>query len=286
MARQAGQVTSKAAASLGAAFLLLTIASGGVAQDTKRDADCVTKLDPGGRSYLFCENQPRPAEPSVVPADPPPAAEGPVTRSMGPRPGATLRPVRALIEPGEKPPRDVGAFGVVAFSSLPLPTEVERYKFVCEAFKATLIPQQDVSADTPLSEQMVTYWPIRNKFTEEAKRADCTHMVATYDLKTALDAIQDADKLGERLAERRGPFLVGWSPSIQRYQKDALVLVMDMSSLESQQSFLEVFKAWRQKITDNPDMWKKGFNAAGIRLTIKDTLDRYGEGLLKLVKGP
>jgi hypothetical protein len=205
---------------------------------------------------------------------------------MAPRSGSVLKPVRALIEPGEKPPRDVGAYGIVAFSSLPLPSEVERYKFVCEAFKATLIPQQDLSQDTPLAEQMVTYWPIRNKFTEEAKRADCPHMVATYDLKTGLDAIYDADKLGERLSERRGPFLVGWSPSIQRYQKDALVLVMDMSSLEGQQSFLEVFKAWRQKITDNPEMWKKGFDAAGIRMTIRDTLDRYGEGLLKLIKGP
>jgi hypothetical protein len=272
-----------AATFLLSALLLSALARTGGAQDVKRD-DCVTKLD-NGKPYLFCENMPRPAEPSAAPAKPL-AAEPPLTRSTAPRTGSALKPVRALIEPGEKPPREVGAFGVVAFSSLPLPSEVDRYKFVCEAFKATLIPQEDLSADTPLAEQMVTYWPIRNKFTEEAKRADCAHMVTTYDLKTGLDAIHDADKLGERLGERRGPFLVGWSPSIQRYQKDALVLVMDLSSLEGQQSFLEVFKAWRQKITDNPEMWKKGFDSAGIRMTIRDTLDRYGDGLLKLIKGP
>jgi hypothetical protein len=197
---------------------------------------------------------------------------------------ARLRAVRALIEPAEMPPREVAGYGIVAFTTRALPIDIERYKSVCEAYKATLMSQAELPPNTPLSEQMVTYWPIANKNTPEAQRADCPHLVSNYALRLGLDAIQDADKQKEGLASRRGPFLIAWAPSESRFVPDALVLVIDLSALDGQRSFTEVFQDWRQHITDNPELWRSGgFSVESVRRIIRDTFDRYGDGLMRLI---
>jgi hypothetical protein len=195
-----------------------------------------------------------------------------------------LRAVRALIEPGDMPPREVAGYGIVAFTTRPLPHDVERYKAVCEAYKATLMAQSELPADTPLSEQMITYWPIAKKDTPEAQRGDCAHLVANYALRLGLEAIDDADKQKEGLANSRGPFLIAWAPSASRFVPDAVVLLVDLSSFDGQRTFAEVFQKWRQQITDNPELWKRGgFNVEAIRQIIRDTFDRYGDGLMRLI---
>jgi hypothetical protein len=196
-----------------------------------------------------------------------------------------LRAVRALIEPAEMPPREVAGYGIVAFTSRPQPHDVERYKTICEAYKATLPSQTELPPDTPLSEQMITYWPILDKNTPEARRADCPHLVANYALRLGLDAIHDADKKKEKMASRRGPFLIAWAPSDSRFLPDELVLVFDLSRFDGERSFTEVFQAWRQEITDKPELWRHGgFNVEAVRQIIRDTFDRYGEGLMRLIK--
>jgi hypothetical protein len=199
-------------------------------------------------------------------------------------PAVRLQAVRALIEPKEMPPREVAGYGIVAFTTLALSHDVERYKSVCEAYKATLMSQADLPPDTPLSAQMITYWPIGNKNTPEAQRADCAHLVANYAIRLGLEAIADADKKKDGLASRRGPFLIAWAPSESRLVPDAVVLVMDLSQLDTQRSFVEVFQDWRQHITDNPELWQRGgFNVEAVRRIIRDTFDRYGDGLLRLI---
>jgi hypothetical protein len=198
--------------------------------------------------------------------------------------GSRLWTVRALIEPAEMPPRELAGYGMVAFTTRPLPQDVERYKSVCEAYKATLMSQGELPPNTPLSRQMITYWPITNKNTPEAQRADCAHLVSNYALRLGLDAIQDADKRKEGLASRRGPFLIAWAPSESRFVPDAVVLVMNLSQFETQRSFTEIFQVWRQHITDNPELWQRnGFNIEAVRRIIRDTFDRYGDGLLRLI---
>ena len=218
--------------------------------------------------------------PKGVQAAPPPTSPiGPAaTHPSG------LLPVRALIEPSEVPPREVPAYGIVAFSALPIGSETARYKFTCEAFKATLIPQSDLPPHTKLSEQMITFWPVRDKQKPQAIKMDCDYLVPSYDLKTGLDAIHDADPKNNYLAQRRGPFLIAWSPSESRYRGDSLVLIMDLSSIDEQESFMEVFRSWRHKITDDPSIWKKGFEVESVRRTVKEILDHYGESILKVVK--
>lgn len=199
-------------------------------------------------------------------------------------PPARVRAVRALIEPAEMPPREVAGYGIVAFTTRPMENDIERYKLICEAYKATLMAQSELPAGTPLSEQMITYWPITDKNAPDAQRGDCTHLVSNYALRLGLDAIQDADKQHESLASRRGPFLIAWAPSESRFQPDALVLVMDLSALDSARSFTEVFQDWRQHITDKPELWRRGgFDVEAVRRIIHDTFDRFGDGLLRLI---
>ena len=196
-----------------------------------------------------------------------------------------LRAIRALIEPGEMPPHDLAGYGLVAFTTQPASHDKERYKMVCEAYKATLISQAELPPNTPLAEQMITFWPIKDRNTPEAQRAECAHLVDNYALRLGLDAIQDADKHREALASRRGPFLIAWAPSESRFVPDAVVLIMDLSSFEGQHSFVEVFQDWRQQITDKPELWRRGgFNVEALRRIIRDTFDRYGEGLMRLIK--
>jgi hypothetical protein len=59
---------------------------------------------------------------------------------------------------------------------------------------------------------------------------------------------------------------------------------MDLSTIDSQRSFAEVFRDWRQQIVDNPQLWRRGFDVEAVRRTIRDTFDRYGDGLMKLIK--
>src|SRR4029079_16655814 len=97
-----------------------------------------------------------------------PPAAAPARASANGAPAVRLQAVRALIEPKEMPPREVAGYGIVAFTTLALSHDVERYKSGCEAYKATLMSQSDLPPDTPLSAQMITYWPIGNKNTPEA----------------------------------------------------------------------------------------------------------------------
>jgi hypothetical protein len=221
------------------------------------------------------------SRPGAAPSDAPAAANG---ASAGSRRPAALHAVRALAEPAEMPPRGVAGYGVVAFTTRPLAHDIERYKLVCEAYKAALVSTGELRPGTPLSEQMITFWPILDKSAPQAQRVECDHLVRNYALRVGLEAIQDADKQREGLASRRGPFLVAWAPSESRFVPDAVVLVMDLSSFDSQRSFAEVFQEWRQKIVDNPQLGRRGFDIEAVRRTIRDTFDRYGDGLMRLIK--
>lgn len=213
---------------------------------------------------------------------PPVAAPSPPVAALPPG-EMVLEAVRDFIEPNEIPPKDVGAYGMVAFTHKPTSTTRQRLTFFCEAFLSTLPRRQSLPASVPVSRLMITYWPVERRDARKLVRGDCGYLTDSYDLVSGLQAIRDADRTGRRLAQRRGPFLVGWSPARSRYERDAVVLVMDLSDLESEASFREAFQNWRSKITDNPELWRNGFSVDQIRLALRDFLDRYGEAILKAI---
>ena len=221
------------------------------------------------------------------PASSPPSRAGAVVSPE--RPGATasgalrqyrtLRPVRAFLPARAIPPAEVGAYGIVAFGSLPTPASRDRLKKVCLAYLAALPSQDSIPTNIPLRDQMITFFPVRGN---PPVNPDCDWLIDNYDLFGGTSAIQDAQTQGESM-RGRGPFLIGWSPSSTRGIKSAVVLVLDLSPFESQVSFDAQFEFWREKIVDNPSVWRSGFSVERVRLAAHDFADRYGSDIMKSI---
>jgi hypothetical protein len=227
------------------------------------------------------------APPAVALAAPPPTAL--LQASPAPSQAATagsaphLHPARVFMAGPDIPPAGVGAYGVVALKSTPTPSDTARLTAACNAFLSHLPPQSDLPATVPLSEQMLTIWPLRPAGQAAAEQGSCPDMLANYQLDAGLSAIADA-ATGTNHLDGRGPFLIGWSPSNMRGVKDAVVLVVDMSTLDSQASFNDAFLFWQQKIVEDPTLWQHGFSSEKLRLSLRDFVDHYGGSIQDAVK--
>jgi hypothetical protein len=62
------------------------------------------------------------------------------------------------------------------------------------------------------------------------------------------------------------------------------VLVVDLSERDSRASIDHAFRFWKQKVVDDPAMWRKGFSMERLRLSIRDFIDKYGVDLVNAVK--
>jgi hypothetical protein len=103
-----------------------------------------------------------------LPAAPPPAAEAPAAAppeatapssasvDVADGQGAIDQATSVFVEPHDYPPREYGAYGIVAFPSAPTSNTRSRFIRVCEAYVATLPPAS--TATVPLDRQMVTVW--------------------------------------------------------------------------------------------------------------------------------
>ena len=238
---------------------------------------------PGGGS-------PRMGHPSTgpirgyVPESSPALTDG--NPALAPRgdPGAIppeLVPARVFLRAADVPPPSIGAYGIVALRSKPTSANRERLLRTCAAFVAHLPRQEVLPASIPLSDQMLTIWPLDDPNATGAKNDDCNFIIDHYDLFGGISAIQDAQRQGATLGGV-GPFLIGWSPSNARGVPDKVVLVLDLSSFESQDSFDQAFLFWQKKIVEDPTLWRWGFSMAGLRLAIRDFVDHYGADVIKI----
>ena len=156
-------------------------------------------------------------------------------------------------------------------------------KRACASFVTHLARQVDIPNSVPVSDQMLTVWPLDAPDAAEAKKDDCDFMLDHYDLYGADSAIADAKAQGATFGEN-GPFLIGWSPSNTRGVAGKLVLVVDMSHQESQDSFDQSFQFWKDKIVENPELWRSGFSLESFRLSLRDFADHYGGTILSAAK--
>lgn len=221
--------------------------------------------------------------PAVLP--PPKAAPSPIPGppQSAPARALALRPVRAYLRAADVPPPTVGAYGLVAFRAKPTSSTRARLLMACAAFTASLPRQQDLAGVVPTSEQMVTIWPLDEPDAPQAKNDDCDFLIDHYELFGGVSAIEDAGRQGATL-DGEGPYLIGWSPSNARGVPDEVVLVVDLSAFESQDSFNSAFLFWQKKIVENPQLWRSGFTVERIRLALRDFVDRYGNDILSAVK--
>jgi hypothetical protein len=195
--------------------------------------------------------------------------------------GKPLTPVREYLRSSEIPPPGAGAYGIVILQSKATSANRSKLLMVCHAFVA-FFPRSETAA-VPISDQMITIWPIDNPDSAGAKADDCDFVVDHYDLIAAEAAISDAQK---QLAnfDGEGPYLVGWSPSNSRGVAGKLVLVVDMSTDNSQALIDHKFLFWKIKIVQNPSLWRSGFSFDLVRVAIHDFADQYGQAMLDAIK--
>lgn len=190
-----------------------------------------------------------------------------------------LVPVRAYLRSADIPPTEFGAYGIMAFRAKPTSVTRERLKMACASFIAYLARQIEVPKSIPLSDQMLTIWPLDSPDADEAKKDNCDFLLDHYELYGADSAINDASKQGAQFGND-GPFLIGWSPSNTRGISDKLVLVIDMSLYSSQDSFNQALRFWKEKIVEDPALWRSGFSLEKFKLSIRDFVDDYGGTML------
>jgi len=248
---------------------------------TTRSIEVGPELRPSPQPSASSQPPPPPPAPSEFGRAPAASAGGGTGPDSTGVPSATSRlvPVRAFLRSAEIPPQAIGAYGVVAFRAKATPANRDRLLMVCQAFVAALPPQKSVPSTVSVGDQMLTIWPLDEPASPEADKDDCPFAIAHYDLYGGDAAIADAERQGAKLGAD-GPFLIGWSPSNSRGVPDKLVLVVDMSAYTSQDSFDHAFQFWKQKIVEDPSLWRTGFSIEAIRLAVRDFADTYGDTIL------
>jgi hypothetical protein len=228
------------------------------------------------------------AAPSAPPASPSAAdieraeREAVPTGAGNPRAAPSARllvPVRAYLKSSDIPPSGIGAYGIVAFRAKPTSASRSRLLMTCAAFVASIPPQKSVPGSVRVSDEMLTIWPLDEPASPSAATDDCNFAIDHYDLYGGDSAIADAERQGAKFGED-GPFLIGWSPANSRGAPDKLVLVVDMSRYDSQDSFNQAFQFWKKKIVEDPALWRGGFSIEALRLAVRDFADHYGDTIL------
>jgi hypothetical protein len=65
---------------------------------------------------------------------------------------------------------------------------------------------------------------------------------------------------------------------------DHLVLVVDMSADNTQARIDRAFSFWKDKIVEDPALWRSGFSVERVRAAIHDFADQYGSDFLAAIK--
>lgn len=195
---------------------------------------------------------------------------------------------RIFAGPGQYPPAEFKAYGILAFPARATSATRARHIYICEAYLGRL-PHTSEAA-VPRAQQMVTVWPVRdselagdlNAITQEA--STCAEAVDGYGLVTAQAAIKDAQAAGHAL-DGRGPYLLAWSPAHDKGKANVPVLVADLTNVSTAEGAQNMLNKWAQDIEKNPQLWNDGWDLEKIRLAIQLWVDRFGRDVLALKGG-
>ena len=184
---------------------------------------------------------------------------------------------RTFAGPGQYPPKDFAAYGIVAFPSRAAgKDDVQRHKMICSSYVAGLpdVTEVQTQAHAPIKTQMVTVWPIESN--NEADRISamprdraCPDAVSHYGLIKSKEAIAAALRASNAAFDGGGPFLLAWSPAEKEGDRDALVLVSNLSDVTTTEQAREIFDRWSTDIQENPELWVKGWNSEKIKMVIR-----------------
>jgi hypothetical protein len=172
---------------------------------------------------------------------------------------------RGFAGPTQFPPSDFAAYGIVAFKRRASSFDRERHLMICEAYVNSLPHASEL--DRPSDEQMITVWPIATD--EAADRLNalgpastCEEAVDNYGLVQAQNAISILERYaateGDYNLAARGPFLIAWTPTSKILEDGSAALVVDLSSVRTYDEAVTWMDRWRERIQDNPEMWRRG----------------------------
>ena len=204
-----------------------------------------------------------------------------------------VRASRLFAGPGQYPPDDFAAYGILAFQSEATPQSARRYMAICEGFLAGLPAAAELTdRGVPLAQQMATVWPLDDATlanylngidTGSAPLEPCRDIVASIHLFTSREAIANAMRASDNESfEGSGPYLIAWSPSTTFGRRDVPVLVWDLSDVTTSQLATDLFVDWANEIVRNPDLWRDGWDLERLRRTLRWWADKYGPGILRV----
>ena len=175
----------------------------------------------------------------------------------------SVRASRLFAGPGQFPPRDFAAYGMLIFTHHASPDEFQRYQNICMAYINSIVHAS--KKDLPHDKQMVTVWPIDSdeiaNELNKGKARNCEKAIRNYGLEVALRNYRAAEQsryFDESSMKGDGPFLVAWSPATDRGNRYAAVLAVNMSNIATYGSARKLFRDWAAKIESNPDLWLSG----------------------------
>jgi len=208
-----------------------------------------------------------------------------------------VTPSRKFTGPGQYPPENFLAYGILAFPQRATPDSRQRHLMICDAYVSAL-PHSTELKGVPFSEQMVTVWPIEND--ELATRIDmytprnevCEIAVDHYGLvvaKSALNDVANAKAVEKDLIRgdsldftdlTQGPYLLGWAPGNKKGDSDALVLVVDLTRVNLPEHAKAIFLRWIREIEQDPSLWSNGWDIPALRLRLRLWADDIGDSVV------
>lgn len=216
----------------------------------------------------------------------PPPLEAPVIELD---PGE-VRASRSFAGPTSFPPDGFAGYGILAFEQIPTRA---RGAMFCNAYLRSFSTVADYEAlDVDKKQQMVTVWPVLDNRGADRLNYDglsdaqtCDLALAEYGLPIAQTALNDAKKadprgVGAGALGGRGPYLLAWSPGGEMGDPGVLVLVSDLSKVESQEQADAELQRWGQEIEQKPALWSAGWNAEALRITLQRWADFNAASLL------
>lgn len=201
-----------------------------------------------------------------------------------------LRPVSRLFAAhSQHEPWDVAAYGILAFQSEVDDASHDRYRLFCEAFLTTFVAAARFeNAGTPLSDQMVTIWPLvddiladhLNSHTGAGRELapECDEIVESIDLQKSQEALQ-ATKQSLR---GKGPYLLAWAPGCA-FGKTDNVLLVDLSRIDTLEEAREEFRFWRDEIQKDTKLWSKGWDGDRALRIMARSLERRAPAVLEVL---
>lgn len=201
-----------------------------------------------------------------------------------------VRASRSFAGPTSFPPEGFAGYGILAFEQIPTRA---RGTMFCNAYVRSFSTVADYEAlGVDKKQQMVTVWPVLENGDADRLNYDglsdaetCDLALAEYGLPIAQTALDDAKKadprgVGAGALGGRGPYLLAWSPGGEMGDLGVLVLVSDLSKVESQEQADAELQRWGQEIEQKPALWRDGWNAEALKITLQRWADFNAASLL------